>query len=270
MIEMRITANIDPILKDLVAAGRKNAEFAVQWAARATARDVASEVRKVIDERFAHSPRGYDFLMKHVKVLDSRSTLTRSIVGSDRDSLKTSAWVAIVPPEGKGMNAGWQNYRHSFLPMMEVGGPTPGPRDFGGRTDLGRYAVPARSPRDRTPIPDRMRPMALGLQAMRSIEGPLKAGRLRGQHRTFLLPLSAGHSVIFQRFGRGRWGGVIPLYLTRPQAYLPKRSYFFPTALKVATAKLPEHMRRALTQSLFGRGEYRGGRENIVPLGPFR
>jgi hypothetical protein len=257
MVNISIRAQIEPTLKAMDRLQLEQAPFAVRWTVNALARDVVQATKNNIQQRFRASPQGLRFLQMQVRVLHGDGKLSRIHAPQGGFDRTMSAIVGVIPPEGKGQFAGWNRYRGSLLPGMEEGGRTPGPRDFGGMIGLGRYWIPERRPTDRTPIPMRLFPINLGLQARRSIEGGLGRGQLKGKQRTFLLKTREGHATIFQRHGRDR-DAITPLYHTHPQAQLPARRYFYPTALRIVELKFALHFRAAMRQAVFGRGSYRG------------
>lgn len=264
-----VKVDIERILGALTNVEKKQAPWALKWAVETTAADATRAVQDVIRRRFEASTRGMQFLLNHVKVLTPGSPLFR-IHASSRPDSGFRLMVGVIPPEGKGQNAGWSRYRGSLLPMMEDGGPTPGPRDFGGVVGLGRYAIPDRRPTDRTPVPMSMFPINLKLQARQSIEGPVRGGGLRGKRRTFLLPIAnnPGRAVIFQRYGRGRNSDVMPLFYTQPQTRLPARRFFFSTAMRTINQTIGAHARGAMMQAVHGTGRYTG--QSTAWQGPLR
>lgn len=264
-MQISVRAQLEDVLAGMGELQRKQAPFAVKWAINAVAADVGQATRNAIQQKFRTSPAGLKFLLAHVQVagVGQGRQWKRMGVRATEDQFM-SAMVGVVPPGGKGQHASWQRYRGSLLAMLEGGGPTPGPKRFGGResgaaSDYGRYAIPVRRPTDRTPVPLRLYPINLGLSARRTVEGPMRGGSLRGKHRTFLMPIanSPGNAMIFQRYGRER-DALMPLFWTQRETRLPARRYFFPTAERVVDTRLSMHLGRSMRQALFGRGAYRG------------
>jgi hypothetical protein len=255
-MQLNVRPQIETVLEAMGQVQLKQAPFAVRWAINAVAADVAQATRNTIQQKFRGSPAGMAFLLRHVKVIGNSTMMARRLGAQNGDG-QMRALVGVVPPAGKGETASWSRYRRSLLPMLEQGGPTPGPREFGGVTGLGRYWIPERRPSDRTPIPLRMFPINLKLQARRSIEGRLSPAVLRGKQRTFLIKRGEGRATIFQRYGRER-DAITPLFHTQPTAQLPARRYFFPTAQRIVDTRLSMHLQRAMQHALFGRGTYRG------------
>lgn len=256
MIPITVRPLINDFMTDMGAMRLKQLPYARNWMVNQLAWDIRQGTRNTIQQKLRTSPRGLRFLLNHVRVLNPRSVRGRANLPDGTDG-EGRAFVGIIPPGGKGEHAGWSRYRGSLLAMLEAGGRTPGPRDFGGVMGLGRYAIPERRPTDRTPVPMRMFPINLGLQARRSIEGKLTPGQLRGKRRTFLIKRSEGRSTIFQRYGRER-DAITPLYHTIPQAHLPGRHYFYPTAQWIVDTRAAMHLQLAMEHALFARGAFRG------------
>jgi hypothetical protein len=257
MVGSTVHPNIGPVLKTLDRLQLEQAPYAIRWTVNALARDVAQATRNNIQQRFRASPAGLRYLHRHVKILGPNTTLGRLHSPRGGFDRSMSAVVAVIPPEAKGQLGGWTRYRGSLLPMMEDGGLTPGPRDFGGVIGLGRYPVPVRRPTDRTPIPLRLFPINLGLQARRAIAGDLSRATLRGKHRTYLIKTGSNAGVIFQRYGKER-DATLPLFATQAQTRLPARRFFYPTAVRIVDLRFALHFRAAMRQAVFGRGSYRG------------
>lgn len=255
-MEIDIRARIEPVVDAMGSLERKQAPYAARWAVNALARDIVQGTKNAITAKFSASPGGLKFLLNHVRILTPGSPYYQRYGTSGRD-MEFRALIGVVPPEGKGQNAGWSRYRRSLLPMLEAGGATPGPRDFGGQIGYGRYAVPVRRPNDRTPVPLSMFPINLKLQARQSIEGGLSSGALRGKRRTYLVRIGSNEGMVFQRFGRER-DDTMPLFNTRAQTQLPARGYFYPTAQRIVDTRLSLHLRGAMDRALWGRGAYRG------------
>jgi hypothetical protein len=257
MVTISTRAHIDPILQTLGRMQLEQAPWAIRWTNRVLAREVVEKTQHVIKQRFYTSPRGLRFLQSQVRVLGPNTVMGRVHRPRGGFDGSMSAVVGVVPREGKGQHGSWMNYRGSLLPMMEEGGMTPGPRDFGGSIGFGRYAVPVRHYGDRRAIPLKLYPINLGLQARRSIAGPLKAGALRGKERTYLIRTGPHAGMIFQRYGKER-DATMPLFATVAQTRLPARHFFYPTARAVVDQRFALHFRYAMRQALFGRGSYRG------------
>lgn len=113
--------------------------------------------------------------------------------------------------------------RGDIMTKFEVGG-TKTPR--GANLAIPIMARPSRG----QIIPKGMRPRALGLHAV---------GRsIRGNQRTFILPLKNGQTGIFQRMS----GGTIRLlYFLKPTAPLPASLHFYDTASRPLIDELWEH-----------------------------
>jgi hypothetical protein len=256
MMRIDVRTNVNEFLADMGNMRLKQAPFAVRQAINATAAAAADVTRTSIRKSFRTSPRGLKYLLDHVKVLGPNSRLGRTHLPSGGDH-SYRAYLAILPPEGKGQLAGWDRYRGSLLPMLEEGGATPGPRPFGGNPAFGRYAVPVMG--DQRPRwPMALFPINLGLQSRRGIAGPLTVGGLRGKQRTFLLPIlnSPGNAIILQRRGKHK-KSVRALFWTQQHTRLPARRYFFPTVVPFVQQNLPVHLRRAMDHALFSRGTYK-------------
>jgi hypothetical protein len=246
---------IRDLIKDFGAMQNKQAPHAVRDTANALAIDIQHHVRLAMRPRFRMSSRGRAWADNQVRVLRVGSPLGRIHIPSGGGG-KLRAYVGVIPSEGKGQHAGFSRYRGSLLAMLEGGGPTPGPRDFGGVIGLGRYAVPVRPADLRTPTPLSLYPINLKLQARRRISGGLLPAGLKGKRRTYLVPMESGRAMIFQRFGKER-DATMPLFSTQNQTRLPARRYFFPTAQRVIETRTTYHFRAAMQQALFGRGAYR-------------
>lgn len=252
-----VRADTRHLIEHLGTMQRKQLPWAMRWALEATTRDGANAVENAIQQRFHASPQGMRWMLRHVKRFAPSSRLARGIGGSG------GYGVGIVPPGGrKGNYAGWSRYRGSMLPMLEAGGPTPGPKRFGGAasgatSDYGRYAIPVRRHTDRTRIPMSLWPVNLGLSSRVGIErGRNVGGGLRGKRRTFMVPIvnSPGNAMIFQRFGRGPGSDVMPLFWTQRDTHLPARRYFFPTMQRVIDTRLASNFKRAMEHALFNKG----------------
>lgn len=255
-MEINIKAHVESAVQAFGTLGQKQAPYIVRWTVNALARDIVQGTKNAIAGRFKASPAGLRFLTNHVRIITPGSSMFQRFGTTGRD-MSMRALVGVVPPEGKGQNVGWSRYRGSLLAMMEEGGATPGPRPFGGLIGFGNYAVPVRRPSDRSPIPLRMYPINLGLQARQSIEGGLTTGALRGKQKTYLVRTGSNEGMIFQRFGKAR-DDTMPLFNTRAQTRLPARRYFYPTAERIVATRLSAHLRGATSQAIFGRGAYRG------------
>lgn len=256
-MHITVQAHLKDVLDGLGTMGQRQAPFAARWAINAVTRDAERVVRyEVLPRRFTTSPQGLKFLQRHVKVLGPNSKLGRAHLTPGRD-MQLRAVLGIIPPGSKGQGAGFENYRGSLLPMMEEGGPTPGPRNFGGRAGLGRYAIPINRPGARPRMPLTLWPINLRLQSRRTIAGPLSIARLQGKRRTYLIQLRTGESMIFQRYGRER-DATMPIFATKQATRLPARRYFMSTVEWVVRTRMRLHAERALQHALFNRGAYRG------------
>ncbi len=269
MMRFDVRTNVNDLVRDLGAVATKQAPYAVRNATDADANDAGQALRNVMRQRFRTSPQGWRWIEHHIRVLKTGQRIAAREIGRVRTSRAGGgdmrAWVGIIPPASKGEAAGWERYRGSFIAAMEEGGPTPGPRRFGGSasgalSDYGRYPVPVARYTDRPRFPLRMWPVNLGLSSRQSIEGGMRGGHPRGKHRTFLVPIAnaPGHSMIFQRFGRGKGSDVMPLFWVTSQTRLPARRYFFPTVQLIVNTRTDVHLRASLDRALFGRGAYRG------------
>ncbi|MHB1297280.1 MAG: hypothetical protein ACYC0B_02025 [Gemmatimonadaceae bacterium] len=268
MMRLDVRPHVNELIADLGTMGMKQAPFAVRQGIDATARDAGQAVKNIMRQRFRYSAVGWKWIESHVKVMKTGQEMAAREIGKTRTSRAGGgdmrAWVAIIPPPAKGELASWSRYRGSFIAAMEAGGPTPGPRDFGGRLGLGRYAVPITKYDERPRFPLAMFPINLGLSSRRSVEGPMTRGSLVGKRRTFLLPIvnAPGHAVIFQRYGRKKNSDVMPLFWTQNETRLPARRYFFSTVEMVVRTQLTGHLSRAMEHALFSRGAYgRGGNQ---------
>lgn len=263
MMRIDVRSNVDDLVRDLGTMGMKQAPFAVRDAIEVTAINVGRALETKMLQTFRGSVQGRGWIRDHVKVFrPGGSRLLGSLVGSSRAQAtsRTDAriWIGVIPPGTRGLNAGFDRYRGSLLPMMERGGMTPGPRAFGGNAAYGRYAVPVARYDSRPRHPLSLWPINLGLQARRSISGPLTSGGLRGKHRTYLVPITnaPGHAMIFQRFGKGKGSDSMPIFWTMPQTRVPSRPYFLSTVQPLVQQILPIHLRRSLDHALFSRGSY--------------
>lgn len=262
MPEMRIAANVKGVLAGLSELERKQAPFALRWTLNAIAKDIEQATKNTIQQRFRTSPQGLRFLQRHVlRLFPGSKYFKLHAGGAAARGVRTV--VGVIPPGGKGQLAGWSRYRGSLLPAMEAGGPTPGPRDFGGRIGLGRYAIPVVRQDARPRMPNSMFPINLKLQARQGISGSLEQGALRGLRRTYMVPMlnARGHAMIFQRYGRrgqrGADDSTMPIFWTQNETRLPARRFFFPTAMRIASTRFDMHFKAAMQQALFGRGSYR-------------
>lgn len=272
MISLDVQVQIVPFLKELDEASLRRAPIAVKQAINVTLGDAEQAVLNAMRQKFRYSSAGWRWMKRHVKVFRPGSRLLASEIGSLANrgaGHDMRGWIGIFPPEGRGQHAGFSRYRGSLLAAMEEGGPTPGPRDFGGVIGLGRYAVPITRYDARPRFPKSLFPANLGLSSRQGISGPMTAGRLRGKRRTFLLPVknATGHAVIYQRFGRKgsarglRGSGddnIMALFWTQPETRLPARHYFVPTVDLIVRSRLPLHLTASMHNELFGRGAYRG------------
>lgn len=246
------------LVKDFGQMQMRQVPWAFKWAANATVRDTVDPVRMRMRQLFNAGPRGRRWMENHVRALRDGSYVAREYGGSG------SAAVAVIPPGG-AKAAGWERYRGSLLPMFERGGPTPGPKRFGGRaggamSDFGRYAIPIRRPGHPQPYPRSLYPVNLGLSSRTGISGRRAVGGgLRGKHRTYLVPMrnNPGHSMVFQRFGKQRDDSQ-PLFWIQQQTRVPARPYFFANAQRVITVRFGVHFPAAMEHALFGRGRYNG------------
>lgn len=255
MLHINVRTNVEAFIRGFSREEMRQAKYAVGWALAATAENVRAATVDVMLQRFRASTPGRQWMVRHVKVLGN-SRLARGVLPAGAAADRLRVFVGVIPPEGKGQFAAWSRYRRSLLPMMEQGGLTPGPRDFGGVIGYGRYPIPVRRVDDRARIALRDWPINLGLQARRTIAGPLALGGLQGKRRTYLVRIGPNQGMIFQRFGRAR-DDTMPLFYTAPQTRLPARRYFFPTAVRVVASRLPGHLAAAMTQATHGRGRYR-------------
>jgi hypothetical protein len=259
MITYDVRSNVDELIKDFGTLQLKQAPWAVKWAANATVVDAADKVTLKMTNTFNAGPRGMRWIHRHVKAMNVGSRLAREYGGQG------GAALGIIPPGGAKM-AAWARYRGSLVAMMERGGPTPGPRRFGGAmggsgpmSDLGRYPVPIRRPGHPEPYPRSMYPVNLGLSARTGISTRVVGGGLRGKRRTYLIPMrnNPGHSMIFQRFGKER-DATMPIFWVQRETRVPARPFFFDTAQRSMAQRFPIHFEHAMQQALFGRGAYRG------------
>lgn len=264
-MRLDIRARIEGTLGAIGEMQRRQAPAAIRWTVNALAADIKQATRNTIQQKFRTSAQGLRFLQNHVQILGAhpgartpRGTGARraAIYGTAGRDMSMRAAVGVFPPEGKGQFADWARYRGSLLAAMEEGGPTPGPRDFGGKLGLGRYAIPIVKQAARPRMPLRLWPINLGLQSRQGIEGPRTKARLFGKRRTYLIQIAPGHSMVFQRYGRER-DATLPLFWTEPTTRLPARRFFFSTADRIVATRLTMHMRAAMQQALFGRGSYR-------------
>lgn len=261
MTVVAINAQIAALTRDFGALQQKQVPFAIKWAANATVRDAADKVRLTMKRSFSAGPRGMAWIQNHVKDLRVGAPLAREVGGTGNAAL------GIIPPGGRssGRFASWERYRGSLVPMFEVGGPTPGPKRFGGRaggaqSDLGRYPIPIRRPGQPEPYPKKLYPVNLGLSSRTGISGRRAVGGgLRGKHRTYLVPMlnSPGHSMVFQRYGKERDSSQ-PIFWVQRETRVPKRPYFFETARASIAQRFAVHFPAAMEQALFGRGAYTG------------
>lgn len=246
------------LVKDFGQMQMRQVPWAFKWAANATMRDTVDPVRMRMRQLFNTSPRGRRWMENHVRALRDGSYVAREYGGSG------SAAVAVIPPGG-AKAAGWERYRGSLLPMFERGGPTPGPKRFGGSgqsgmSDLGRYPIPIRRPGQPQPYPLKLYPVNLGLSSRTGISGRRAVGGgLRGKHRTYLVPMlnNRGTSMVFQRFGQQR-DDTMPIFWVQRDTQVPRRPYFFETAQRSVTTRFAVHFPAALEHALFGRGAYAG------------
>ncbi|MBX3173287.1 MAG: hypothetical protein KF709_02690 [Gemmatimonadaceae bacterium] len=260
-MQLDIRTNVQELIKDFGTMQQKQLPYAVKWMLRALEKDIAQATENRIQQKFSASAQGLRWLQRHVKILNPGSRLGRATLGQGRTGHE-HGFVAIIPPGGAKL-AGWDRYRGSLVAMMEQGGPTPGPKRFGGRasgplSDLGRFPVPVRRPGTPSPFPRRLYPINLGLSARTGISTRVVGGGLKGKHRTFLVPItnSPGHSMVLQRFGRAK-DDTMPLFWVQRDTRLPARHFFFPTADLVVRTRLVLHFERAMQQALFGRGAYK-------------
>lgn len=251
-----VRPHVEQALEAMGAVQLRQAPYALRWAVNAVAADIAQGTRNAMQQKLRMSAPGMRWALRHVRVIGQGTKFGRMYGTAGRD-MQYRALVGVIPPESKGQFGGWARYRGSLLPMLEEGGATPGPRDFGGVLGLGRYWIPERRPTAREPLPMRLYPINLKLQARRSIEGRVVRGQLRGKQRTFLVRQREGSATIFQRYGRER-DAITPLFHTQPRAQLPARRYFYPTAQRIVDTRMSMHLARAMQHALFARGVYRG------------
>lgn len=260
MIPLSVNVQLAELKKDFGTLQNKQAPFAVRWAANATVNDASDKVSLSIRRSFSAGSTGMSWIQRHVKALRVGSNLAREHGGSG------AAAVGIIPPGGRssGRVADWTRYRGSLVPLMELGGPTPGPRRFGGagqsgQADYGRYAIPIRRKGQPSPYPKELYPVNLGLSSRTGISKRTKGGALRGKQRTYMVRMlnSPGNAMVFQRFGNES-DATQPLFWTQRETRVPRRPYFFATAEASITLRFPIHFGHAMEQALFGRGAYRG------------
>lgn len=260
MTEISIRAHVAALTADFGAMQQRQVPYAVKWAANATVRDASDRMTLAVKQSFSAGPRGMAWIQRHVKALPVGAPLAREYGGSG------AAALGIIPPAGRSASrfASWERYRGSLVPLMEVGGPTPGPRRFGGRaggagSDLGRYAVPIRRPGHPQPYPLSLYPVNLGLASRMGISGRTVGGALRGKRRTYLVPMrnNPGHSMVFQRFGQER-DATQPIFWVQRETRVPARPYFFANARRAIEQRFTVHFPFAMEQALFGKGAYTG------------
>ncbi len=249
-------ASVAELIKDFGTLQHKQLPWAMKWASNATMTDVGDDVVFKMKRTFNAGARGMRWVHRHVKVMKQGSRLSREYG-------KGGAAVGIIPPGGVKL-AGWERYRGSLVAMMEQGGPTPGPRRFGGRasggsSDLGRYAIPVRRKGVPQPFPLRMYPINLGLSSRTGISTRTVGGALRGQRRTYMVPMlnSPGNAMIFQRYGKER-DATQPLFWTQRDTHVRRRPYFFGTAEASVKQRFAVHFPHAMEQALWKRGAYTG------------
>ena len=253
-----VREQIKRLTADFGTLQNKQVPFALKWAGNATMRDGADRVALRMKSTFSAGPRGMAWIQRHVKALREGAPLAREYGGSG------GAALAIIPPGGAKL-AGWDRYRGSLVAMTEGGGPTPGPKRFGGAgqsgmSDLGRFPIPIRRKGTPQPYPLQMYPVNLGLSSRTGISGRRAVGGgLRGKLRTYLVPMrnNPGHSMIFQRFGKDR-DATQPLFWIQRETRVPARPFFFETAKAAIAQRFGVHFPAAMEQALFGRGGYAG------------
>lgn len=255
-MQMIIRVDHAPLLYGLRDADRRQVPFALRWAVNALAREAVDATKAAIQQRFTASGPGLKFLLNHVVVLAPGSRYGRIHLPAGTDG-RYSAFVGVIPPEGKGQFASWNRYRGSLLAMMEQGGATPGPRDVGGVVGYGRYPIPIARLGARPRMELRLWPINLGLQSRQSIAGGRSVAQIKGKRRTYVVQIRPGESIVFQRFGRGR-DDTMPLFYAEQQTQLPARRFFFPTAVRVVSERFALHAQAALTQAIHGSGAYTG------------
>jgi hypothetical protein len=230
--------------------------FAWRWAAEATMKEAQHAVQGNIRRKFRASDAGLKFLLNQVRVMGPNSRMAFGAGGQGRHA------IGVVPTPDKGYLAGFSRYRRSLLPMMEDGGPTPGPKEFGrklgGQQDFGRYGIPVVRYGVRPRLDLKLFPINLGMSPRQSIDGSATPGSLRGQHRTYMVAASSGHAMIFQRYGKER-DATTHLFWTQRETRLPARKYFFATARAEIVKWMSQHLKGAMEQAMFGRGKYMGG-----------
>lgn len=252
-----VVHGVDALLETFGTMQQRQIPFAAKWAFAAAAKDGANAVRNSIRQKFGRSSSGgLAYLLRHVQEFGPNSKTAREFGGQG------GYGVGIFPPTQKGNYAGWSRYRGSLLAMMERGGPTPGPKRFGGAgmggtSDMGRYPIPIRRPGQPSPYPKSLYPINLGLSSRVGIDGRRSVGGgLRGKKRTFMVPIvnSPGNAMIFQRFGRGKGSDVMPLFWTQRNTRLPARNFFFAQARAAIEGRVVHHFKAAMAQALWGRG----------------
>ncbi len=253
-----VREQIKRLTADFGTLQAKQAPFAIKWAAEASVTDASDRVRLRMKQTFNAGPRGMRWIQNHVRALREGDRWGREYGGSG------GAALAIIPPGG-ALAAGPERYRGSLIAMFERGGPTPGPKRFGGAgqsgmSDLGRFPIPIRTPGTPQPYSKAMYPVNLGLSSRTGISGRRAVGgAMRGKRRTYLVPIvnAPGHSMIFQRYGKER-DATQPIFWVQRQTRVPARPFFFATAEQAIGQRFGVHFPAALQHALFGRGRYVG------------